>query len=69
METNNNFNPQDNNEREIDLSELFSVIWDGKWLVVMVTYYEAADFHGDRVGSTIDCHGNISGHILCKKNN
>ena len=37
METNNNFNPQVNNEREIDLSELFSVVWDGKWLVVGIT--------------------------------
>ena len=37
METNNNFNPQVNNEREIDLSELFSVLWDGKWLVVGIT--------------------------------
>ena len=39
METNNNFNPQVNNEREIDLSELFSVLWDGKWLVVGITYH------------------------------
>ena len=37
METNNNFNPQDKNEREIDLSELFSVLWNGKWLVVVIT--------------------------------
>ncbi len=37
METNNNFNPQDNNEREIDLKELFAVLWDGKWLVVGIT--------------------------------
>ena len=34
METNNNFNSLNLNEKEIDISEVFSTLWDGKWLVV-----------------------------------
>jgi len=37
METNHNINSLDKNEREIDLSELFTLLWDGKWLVVNIT--------------------------------
>ena len=36
METNNN-NFVDKNEKEIDLKELFTVLWGGKWLIVSVT--------------------------------
>ena len=40
METNNNFNPQVNNEREIDLSELFSssLGWKNGWLLELLPY-------------------------------
>jgi len=37
METKNNYNSPDLNEKEIDIGELFSVLWDSKWLVVGVT--------------------------------
>lgn len=36
METNNNFNSQNGNEKEIDLSIVFSALWDGKWLIVSI---------------------------------
>ena len=34
METNINNNTHDKNEKEIDLGELFSVLWSGKWIIV-----------------------------------
>jgi LPS O-antigen subunit length determinant protein (WzzB/FepE family) len=37
MEMNYNADITDKNEKEIDLSELFSVLWKGKWLIVFVT--------------------------------
>ncbi len=37
METNQSNNSLDKNEREIDLSELFSVLWMGKWIIGSVT--------------------------------
>ncbi|MEZ9235321.1 MULTISPECIES: Wzz/FepE/Etk N-terminal domain-containing protein [unclassified Shewanella] len=36
-DANFNVNQQSNNDDEIDLRELFSVIWQGKWLIIAVT--------------------------------
>ena len=37
MQYNNNMNTSVNNENEIDLSELISVLWQGKWVIAAVT--------------------------------
>ncbi len=41
METNNNINTVDKNEKEIDLTELFNVLWNGRWLIVAITTFFA----------------------------
>lgn len=37
METNNNINSLNKNEREIDIGELFNVLWIGKWIIIAIT--------------------------------
>ena len=37
METNNNINSLNKNEREIDIGELFNVLWIGKWMIIAIT--------------------------------
>ena len=34
METNINNDTHDKNEKEIDLGELFSVLWNRKWMIL-----------------------------------